>query len=77
MSVAGPMCHYQKDFSCDLPSSEGGRATAAAGGLQQSERLPRTKEDQPPANAICNQELKNRNRIRNQNTFKGNWQWKR
>ena len=68
MPVAGPMCHYRKDFWCGLPSSEGGWATAGAGGLQQSEMLPRTKEDQPPANAICNPEMKNRNLIRHQET---------
>ena len=45
--------------------------TAGGGGPQQSGTLPRTKEDQPPANAICNQELKNRNLIRHQGT-KGN-----
>ena len=45
--------------------------TAGGGGLQQSETLPRTKEDQPPANAVCNQEQKNRNLIRHQGTSKG------
>ena len=68
MSVAGPMWHYRKDFWCGLPSSEGGWVTAGAGGLQQSEMLPRTKEDQPPANAICYPEMKNRNLIRHQET---------